>query len=245
MRDNEAGVTLIEVVIAITLLSLLSVAMLFAMRIGLNTYSKTQAKLMDNRRVAGAQRILLAEIEGLVPVVMPCTGMAGGEAARLAFFQGEPQSMRLVSTFSLQQGWRGEPHVLEFTVIPGAEERGVRLVVNEVFYGSPMAAGRFCVGLGQDMMTGKNMAKFPPVGAGPKSFVLADKLEYCRFSYQGPGPAPDTPPVWSSTWARAGWPMGIRVEMAPYDPDPARVQPIAATAPLLLHRSPEIVYEDR
>jgi len=51
--STRAGVTLIEVLVAITLLSLLSVAMLFALRIGLMAYSKTNAKLMDDRRVAG------------------------------------------------------------------------------------------------------------------------------------------------------------------------------------------------
>jgi len=55
---RTAGVTLMELLIAVMLLSLLSVGLLFALRIGLNTYSKAQGKLMDNRRVAGAQRIL-------------------------------------------------------------------------------------------------------------------------------------------------------------------------------------------
>ncbi len=65
----QAGTTLIEVLIAVTLLSLLSVAMAFALRIGINAYQKTSGKLMENRRVAGAQRILEEELEGIVPSV--------------------------------------------------------------------------------------------------------------------------------------------------------------------------------
>ena len=42
-RRHQAGVTLIEVLVAITLLSLLSIAMLFALRIGLMAYAKTNA----------------------------------------------------------------------------------------------------------------------------------------------------------------------------------------------------------
>src|ERR1019366_8426716 len=103
-RRATAGVTLMELLIAVLLLSMLSVGLLFALRIGLNAYSKTQAKLMDNRRVAGAQRILDEELEGMVPVVAQCglgmPGMQGGGSAQ--FFQGEPETMRLVSTFSLQ-----------------------------------------------------------------------------------------------------------------------------------------------
>jgi len=55
---SQAGVTLIEVLIAITLLSLLTTGMLFAMRVGLMAFSKTDTKLMDNRRVVGAQRVV-------------------------------------------------------------------------------------------------------------------------------------------------------------------------------------------
>ena len=51
--------------------------------------------------------------------------------------------MRLVSTFSLQQGWRGPAEILEMFVIPGEDGEGVRLVVNETPY-SRMAAGGAC-----------------------------------------------------------------------------------------------------
>ena len=41
-----------------------------------------------------------------------------------------------------------------------------------------------------------------------------------------------------------GWPYGIRVEMAPIDPNPARLQPISITVPIYMHRSAELKYED-
>ena len=69
---RQAGVTLMELTIAVTLLSLLSVGLLFSFRIGLTAYGKIQTRLMDNRRVAGAQRILEQQLEGLMPVVAPC-----------------------------------------------------------------------------------------------------------------------------------------------------------------------------
>src|SRR6185295_16876718 len=122
---RQAGVTLMELMIAVTLLSLLSVGLLFALRIGLTAYSKTQTRLMDNRRVAGAQRILEQQLEGMMPVVAPCGAGPQGGGTNTAFFQGEPQTMRLVSTFSLQQAWRGQPQILEVFQIPGADGRGV------------------------------------------------------------------------------------------------------------------------
>src|SRR5262249_15575764 len=138
---GQRGVTLMEVLIAVTLLSLLSTGMLFAMRIGLSAFARTGAKLMENRRVAGAQRILEQELQGLIPVLARC----GESGPGFGFFQGEEQTMRLVSSFSLQQAWRGQPQILELFVIPREEGRGVRLVVNEIPYTGPPSVGRLCM----------------------------------------------------------------------------------------------------
>jgi prepilin-type N-terminal cleavage/methylation domain-containing protein len=249
-RRDQSGVTLIEILIAITLLSLLSVAMMLAMRIGVNTFGKTSAKLMGDRRVGGAQRILLEEIEGIVPVLAPCLGSPQspgaqqGSARPIGFFQGEPEAMRLVSTFSLQLGWRGMPQILELAVTPGENGRGVRLVVNEVPYTGAAAAGRLCVGFAPDPITGVIMPQYAPVAAGPQSFVLADQLAFCRFLYLSPGPQPGLPAVWTRDWSAVGWPRGVRVEMAPLEPDGTRLQPNTVTAPVRLSVTPGIPYAD-
>jgi hypothetical protein len=250
-RAATAGITLIEVLIAVTLLSLLSLAMLFALRSGLVAYSKTGNKLMDNRRVAGAQRILEQELEGMIPVVAPCAGSPDAkptpspDASWFGFFQGDARTMRLVSSFSLQQAWRGQPQVLEFFVIPGDNGRGVRLVVNEIPYGNAFTAGRLCLGMLPDPITGLPMPHFAPVEAGPNSFVLADKLAYCRFNYEWRSKRPDEPlPFWSVTPPYQGWPAAIRVEMAPLERDPSLLQPITITAALHLQRDPQIRYGD-
>ena len=235
-RRSERGVTLIEVLIAVTLLGLLSVAMFTAMRIGLTAFGRTDDKLMANRRAAGAQRILQDEFEGFMPVMALC-GAATEQMTRLPFFQGQPDAMRLISTFSLQQGWRGQPQILELMVIP-AEDRGVRLVVNEIPYTGPRGAGQLC------SPQGGLVPKFLPIAPGPKSFVLADKLAYCRFSYFMPRLAPELPATWKAAWTGPYWPGGVRVEMAPLDADPSRVQPISITAQIPIHRSPEIPYAD-
>ena len=60
----EAGVTLIEILIAVSLLSLLSVGILLAMRIGFNTMDKVDSRLVSNRRVSYARRIIENEIAG-------------------------------------------------------------------------------------------------------------------------------------------------------------------------------------
>lgn len=245
-RSSQAGTTLIEVLVAVTLLSLLAVAMAFALRIGINAYQKTTAKLMENRRVLGAQRILEEEMEGIVPVVAPCGSVPPSskpDANWFAFFQAAPSIMRLVSTFSLQQAWRGSPQVLEIFVIPRDDGPGVRLVVNELPYYGPYAAGLLCTSYPPGDV---RIPQFLPVNAGTQSFVLADKLAYCRFNYLWslPHGTKENPVQWSPTPAGPGWPIAVRIEMAPLQPDPGTLQPLTVTAALHLHLSHLIPYGD-
>jgi general secretion pathway protein J len=228
-QRTTAGVTLMELIIAITLLSLLSVGLLFALRVGMTAYSKTQTRLMDNRRVVGAQRILEEELEGMVPVVAMCGG-----TIRTAFFQGEPQVMRLVSTFSLQGAWRGQPQILEIMVIPG-DDGGVRLVVNETLYTGPAAISRLCMGEGS----------FAPAGATDKSFVLADKLAFCNFSFLAKPKDMTLAAAWGPLFRSVTWPQAVRIEMAPLVPDASRLQPISVVAPIRIYRAAEVDYVDR
>jgi hypothetical protein len=158
--------------------------------------------------------------------------------------QAEPQSMRMVSGYSLQEGWRGHPQILEFLVIPGKDGVGVRLVVNEIPY-APSAAGMFCVGVAPNPDLGVTVPVFAPVEVGPKSFILADRLAFCRFSYNTGSGRDNDPIAWRPSATGRGWPHGIRVEMAPIEPDPSRLQPITVTAPLFLHRQIGVTYEDK
>jgi prepilin-type N-terminal cleavage/methylation domain-containing protein len=246
-NSPQAGVTLIEVLIAVTLLSLLSVAMLYALRAGLMSYSKTTAKLMENRKVVGAQRVLEQELQGLVPVVSPCLGTPDSASQKFGFFQAEPQTMRFVSTFSLQQAWRGPAQILELFVMPGDDGVGVRLLVNEVPFGGPVAAGALCQSIALNPAIGRPAPHFVPVNAGPGSFVLADRLAFCRFLYLWPAIDPTQPqaqPVWSSSSSGLGWPIAIRIEMAPLETDPSHLQPVTVIANLHVHRLPEVTYGD-
>jgi prepilin-type N-terminal cleavage/methylation domain-containing protein len=231
-RHPRAGVTLIELLVSVTLFALLSVGMLYAFRIGIMAYQKTQTHLMDNRRVAGAQRILLEELQNMVPVTVAC-GDQGGPPT-VPFFQGEPQAMRLVSTYSLQGASRGLAQILEIFVEPADSGNGVRLLVNEIPYGGPMAAGRLCTAPGH----------YLPVSPSEKSFVLADNLAYCKFSYQFV-PLDLVPErLWLSQFPGKTWPRGVRIEMAPLVPNPASLQPISVTAVIRVHRNPEVQYGD-
>lgn len=241
-RNPESGVTLIELLISITLLSVLSVAIVISLRVGLSAMNKADARLMSNRRVASVQRILEEEIEGLMPVTADCQPPGQqGPTRTISFFQGEVQSMRFASTYSLQLGSRGPPLILEFLVIPGANSEGVRLVVNERLYTGPRGAGTTCSGVAPaaDGILGP---VFFPIQIGAGSFVLADKLAYCRFSYRDTAPPPNLF-KWILHWTKPILPEAIRIEMAPLKPDAAGIQPVTLTVPVRVTRHPTENYE--
>jgi prepilin-type N-terminal cleavage/methylation domain-containing protein len=244
MRNRNSGVTLIELLIAVTLLSLLAVGMLMALRIGFNSMDKANTKLLANRRSMATQQILRSQIEGLMPVSVLCAPAPGASAAvKIMYFEGQPQSMRFISSYSLAEAARGLPRVLEFAVVPGDQGEGVRLIVNESPYTGPVGPRVSCLGMAPDPETNIQRPQFPPVEPGPNSFVLADKLEHCSFSYRRvmPPPALD---LWQPLWTLKDLPSAIHIDMAPLKADPTHVPLVSATVPIHVNRRQAILYAE-
>src|SRR5579863_8138534 len=120
----ERGVTLIELLISVTLVAALAVGMLMALRSSLVAMERINTRLEANRRVMGLQQIVSRQISGVIPV----TG------CRLS---GTSDALRLVTTYSVNEGARGFPHYVEFLVAPDPAG-GVQL--EEIEY--PYAGGR-------------------------------------------------------------------------------------------------------
>jgi prepilin-type N-terminal cleavage/methylation domain-containing protein len=231
---TQSGVTLIELLIAVSLVSLLSLGMLMAIRVGLNAMQKTNSRFIENRRVASIQRIVDSQIGGMMPIVSQCAA-AGG--ARFIFFEGKPQTLRFVSSYSLQEAARGYARILEFHVARGDE--GLRLLVDELIWPGPVTSGLLCAGIANGMPV------FRQIEANPRSFVLADKLAYCRILYRRPLPLPEIGEVWLPDWPVPDrLPSGIRIEMAPLRAEPARLQVMTITAPVRLTKWVLGPYED-
>lgn len=235
-RTARAGVTLIELTVAITLVSLLSVGILYSMRIGFTVLERTNAHFDANRRVLGAQRILEQQIAGFLPVRLPCGG-----AAEALLFQGEPQSMRFVSSYTIEEAARGYPRVLEYLVIPGEEGEGVRLVVSERFYAGPSTVAGLCAGIGAGPLG--PMPRFQPVVLGPRPFVIADKLARCRIFYQYSNPLTGAV-AWTGSYAGLIAPRAIRFDMAPLRLDPVQLQMAAMTVPLRVSFYTDATHQD-
>jgi len=228
-QRSQAGVTLLELLIAVTLVSLIAVAVLMAMRVGVNAMEKANSRLLSNRRVTGTQSIMERQIGSLMAVKANCQANPAMGPVERPFFQGAPETLRFVSAYSLREAFRGYPRILEYQVIPGEDNRGVRLVVNELLYSGSASTGMLCFG---------NNNGFLPVEVGPQSFVLADQLAFCRISYLGQ--PEDGPPraQWLPVWRRRELPLAIRIEMAPLEPDAGRLPLTTLTVPVRVNKDP-------
>ncbi len=239
MRSGERGVTLLELLIAVALMSFLSLGVLYSMRVGIDAMEKTNDRFLKNRRVLGVEKALAAQVAGMMPVWVEC----GGGGGKAAMFHGDPQSMRFVSSYSLNEGARGRALLLEFTVIPGQDGKGVRLVVNERPWAGPKSLRGLCVGAQADPATGQTGPLFPPVMTGPDSFILADRLAGVRFLYQQKMP----PPLlerWTPKWMANQLPTAVRIEMVPLEQKAADLQVMSATLPVRITANPVLVYSD-
>ena len=244
---RQRGFTLLEVLMAVTLVSLMSVGIVYAMRAGFNTMSKTNARVVEERKMLGAQRILEEMIANLLPATASCHGGSLEVKADIFFLQAEPETLRFVSTYSLEEAGRGLPRIIEMQVVPGDRGVGVRLIVNEQVYSGPMSTGAFCLGPVEDPRHGGTRMGFAPVETSTRSFVLADQLTSCRFLYRRATPQPPFE-EWLDEWTlmpASPLPSAIRVEMYPLKGESGRLRHSPVTVPLHFLRDFKERYEDK
>lgn len=237
-QPGRSGTTLLELMIAITLVSVLAIGMLFAVRAGLTALDSVNRRITSTRRVVGAERVLTSAFGNFLPVRAFC-GQPGrpAEGEPDPFFQGDPASMHFVSGYSLAGAGRGYPQVMEMFVAPRPDGDGVRLMLNEFPYRGPISAGYFCSPPQPQAETGRLINRFRQPTLSPSSFVLADRLASCRFFFEEA--AVDQPARWVPVWTRRDvWPRTIRIEIVPLQPDASRLQPQTVTASIRVTRLP-------
>jgi hypothetical protein len=84
---------------------------------------------------------------------------------------------------------------------------------------------------------------FRPVEVGPASFVLADRLARCVFSYKEEREAP-APDLWRFKWTNDRTPAAVRIDLAPLEPDPVKLQVPTIVAPFRPTRHAMTLYRD-
>jgi hypothetical protein len=222
--------TLIEILVAVSLMGLLAVAMVTALTVGAGAWQDARTRLTLDRRIASANEIFYAEFEGIVPVETRPDPSGPATVPRAVFFQGTPESMRFVSDYSLTAGRRGGLRLVELQI--SETSRGRRVLINEQPYRGPADLAGIIEGVDRDAFAGGLRLVFAPIQPRPTSLILADELQECRFSYLRPARNYAAPALWIPEWAELmELPAAIRVEMMPRQ-DEARLLPVTITAPI-------------
>lgn len=233
---REAGLTLIEILVAIALLSVLSVGILMALRVGTAAWERATDGLMLDRRIATANTILQQELEGILPAWGEFVDPATRAPAVALLFQGEATSMRFVTAYSLDSGPRGGLRIVELLVAQGP--KGKRILLNELPYTGSRSAAQVVTGATPGPYGLRPV--FAPIAVLPTSFVVADELENCSFSYlEASRPeAMAEAPRWISSWNDTDrLPAAISIQIAPRQ-DSARLRPVTVTAPVRATMTP-------
>ncbi len=87
--------------------------------------------------------------------------------------------------------------------------------------------------------------RYAPVLPGPQSFVLADRLAFCRFSYLEPRFEPPFQ-IWRPDCVLQHLlPHAVRIDMAPLDFEgPSELHIGTVTVPFNVNRTPGTIYAD-
>ncbi|MEW6586849.1 MAG: prepilin-type N-terminal cleavage/methylation domain-containing protein [Nitrospirota bacterium] len=100
---SQAGFTLLELTISITLLAVVVVIVVGAMRIGMRSVESGERKIESLERLRSSMSILDAQIQSHIPL----TYVQEGEGTSQFYFKGERESLQFATNYSVWGGQRG------------------------------------------------------------------------------------------------------------------------------------------
>jgi general secretion pathway protein J len=212
--SHNAGMTLIEILVAVSLLGLLSVGIVTSLEVGANSWQRARTSLTLDRRIATANAILHSGISGIAPVLAEVPPDRHTGLQNLIFFQGEPQSMRFVSSYSVTEGRRGGLQIVELQIVDS--ERGRRVLLNQMPYRGPLSVGMLVAGFVRDENFPRGRVIFQPIQPRATSLIILDELQDCQFVYLKPPGQYMGPSVWIDYWDETYMlPVAVAIRLTP------------------------------
>jgi len=182
--DRQGGFTLLEMVIAITLLGIMMALAYGALRVGNRSWSAVSEVQDANEEFRAGYRFLRRQLGQALRPREQAEGDAKGDDSALTF-EGEAESISFVAPLPVHT-WGGGG-LFRFTLRFEQTGDGQRLWLR--------------------------YAPYPPEGAAEDSVVLAAQVSEGRFSYFGRTDEADEP-GWYEAWRQSGrLPLLVRLEM--------------------------------
>jgi len=210
---TSQGFTLLELLISFTIVALLATTVLFGWRIAASAWQKANLYSLRSRTVLETNQLLQEQIASMVPY-QAITSAGNPET----FFQGEPQSARFLSRYSLAGRAGSGLYRIDYQIAEGAGGTK-QLLLNEFPVRSREELGALIAGAETNNV--ERMLRFYPFERGPQTVTLLEGLRECRLEYYQP-PVPPQPGYWRDHWSSNSGElprgMAIRV-LAPEQPD--------------------------
>ncbi len=224
-----AGVTLIELLVALTLLGLISTALLAALSSAVNGWRVTSQQISVSRNTSNLNAVLHSAITSLVPYRPAPSANQGGQ---LLFFQGDFQVMCWISTFSPRRGARSGLRLLAFRVV--SDSSGVHLILSDKPCPDPQGLRQLVTGIAPNSLPGTApQLHFMPVVQETDSMTLAENLSACNFRYLRKTLLPKESTQWVSKWTdRERLPLAVQIEISDSNREglPGRLRHITVTS---------------
>lgn len=205
---SVAGLSLLEVAVAIALLGLVSVAAVTATGAGLQAWLAARETTALDRRSANWNDRLHAAVAAMIPMAAR-SGPSGNPVQ--VFFQGTPHAMRFVTGHAPSASGRGGIRLVEIR----SEPRGgqTSLVLGDAPCPDAITLGALLEAPMRTSLRTQPNATLRPGSGRVWSGVVADGLAECEFRYlEGPA-RPGDSAKWVSRWDdREAVPRAVRIE---------------------------------
>jgi len=199
-RRGAAGFTLLEIMVAMVVLSLIVTTAFGALRLGERSWEAGLARSTENETMRAVSGVLQRQFEQFLPQVWTV------DKEKTLAFIGDSDQVRFIGPAPLHRGATG---LFEYTLEIETDNDGTRLVL---YY----------------QLHDPDIDDFRPQLDDRQRVLLVDDLNDADFSYFG-SPVKDDPPQWYVQWAgdAEAFPQLVRVRIeANNGPWPELVMPL-------------------
>ncbi len=176
----KRGVTLLELLVAISLMGMVSLGLLFGLRIAASAWHKGNSRLAEGRQVIAAADLFAEQIANARPRVVEWGPR--DRAVRFFYFEGTHDRLRFVTATSLAGRSRSGLWLAEYSFRP--DDRGrAKLVYNEWPFREDADAAQTIQDIAMDPARNRLAVRFIAPASTPQTRELYRDLEDCGFEY--------------------------------------------------------------
>ncbi len=191
---NKSGITLIELLVVVTLLGMVSLGLLFAMRVGVGAWQRANARMTNDRRVTAAGDLITSQLGSVRTKYVVLADR--DQSLRFIYFEGRSDRLRFLTDDSVTARTRGGLWLAEYWFEHNARNE-CRLQYNEMPVRTDADLAPTIAGAISE--AGSMRISFSPTVTGPATRLLYSGLHDCAFEYLIE-PQGGAPVYWGKEW---------------------------------------------